>query len=138
MELLVFAMSLLAILSFCSLTQNWMLVRNRLWESAVLFGCDRRRCSARACSWTSSIRRSTPSRWTLRQGGIPTDPGQIVRFHVVRETRYGDRFKLFALETPEPDRLQIQGPFGVTLGQGPTAGGQSMPRLSAGRQTPPA
>ena len=34
--LLIFAMSLLAILAFSSLTQNWMLVRNRLWESAVL------------------------------------------------------------------------------------------------------
>ena len=31
------------------------------------------------------------------------EPGRKVRFHVVRETDYGDRFKLFVLETPEDE-----------------------------------
>jgi hypothetical protein len=53
----------------------------------------------------------------LASGELTPDPGQVVRFHVVRETPYGDRYKLFALETPEPSALQIQGPFGMTLGQ---------------------
>ncbi len=115
--ILVFVVSLLAILSFSSLTQNWMLVRNRLWESLVLV--------------VVILALFRPSLFMDRiyppfdevdmqsfvGGEVTTEPGQVVRFHVVRETRYGDRFKLFALPTPEPSPLQIQGPFGLTLAQ---------------------
>jgi len=112
---LVFVMSLLAILAFASLTQNWMFVRNRWWESAVL-----------AVAIVMLFRPGlfmdrlyppfqTIAPETFISGEFVPEPGQIVRFHAVRETRYGDRFKLFALQTPEPGGLQIQGPFGVTL-----------------------
>ena len=113
--IVVFVMSLLAILAFASLTQNWMLVRNRLWESAVLivaivalfrpgFFMDRIYPPFEALDIAA---------WST--GEATTAPGRIVRFHVVRETDYGDRFKLFAIPTPEPGGLQPQGPFGVTL-----------------------
>jgi len=115
--LLVFVMSLLAILAFASLTQNWLFVRNRLWESALL-----------AVAIVMLFRpgvfmdRIYPPFETVApeaflSGAFTPQPGQIVRFHVVRETRYGDRFKLFALRTPEAGGLQIQGPFGVSLDQ---------------------
>ncbi len=113
--ILVFAMSLLAILAFASLTQNWMFVRNRIWESALL-----------AVAVVMLFRPGlfidqiyppfeTVASKDFVSGEFTPQPGQIVRFHVVRETRYGDRFKLFALQTPEPGGLQIQGPFGLTL-----------------------
>jgi hypothetical protein len=112
--ILVFAMSLLAILAFASVTQNWLFVRNRLWESALL-----------AVAIVMLFRpglfmdRIYPPFKTIApeayvSGEFAPQPGQIVRFHVVRETRYGDRYKLFALRTPESGP-QIQGPFGLTL-----------------------
>lgn len=115
--ILIFVMSLLAILAFASLTQNWLLVRNRLWEAALL-----------AVAVVMLFRpglfmdRLYPPFETIApeafvSGEFVPQPGQIVRFHAVRETRYGDRFRLFALRTPEPARLQVQGPFGITLAQ---------------------
>lgn len=114
---LIFFVSLVAILSFSSLTQNWMFVRNRLWESLVLV--------------VVIVALFRPSLFmdriyppfepvdtqALADGTLAPKPGRIVRFHVTRETPYGDRFKLFALETPEPSTLQVQGPFGLTLAE---------------------
>ncbi len=116
--ILIFVVSLLAILSFSSLTQNWMLVRNRLWESLVLV--------------VVIVALFRPSLFMDRlyppfdeveierfvAGEIQIEPGDVMRFHVVRETLYGDRFKLFTLTAPEPSRLQTQGPFGLTLAEG--------------------
>jgi len=113
--LLVFVASLLAILSFASLTQNWMLVKNRLWESLAL-----------AAVVLALFRpglfmdRIYPPFAPLDPqqfagGAVTMTPGQIVRFHVTRETNYGKRYKLFALKTPAPAGAQIQGPFGVRL-----------------------
>jgi TRAP transporter 4TM/12TM fusion protein len=115
--ILVFVMSLLAILAFASLTQNWLFVRNRLWESALL-----------AVAVVMLFRPGlfmdqlyppfeTIAPEAFVSGEFVPRPGQIVRFHVVRETRYGDRFRLFAIRTPELGGLQIQGPYGVTLAQ---------------------
>jgi TRAP transporter 4TM/12TM fusion protein len=115
--ILVFVVSLLAILSFSSLTQNWMLVRNRLWESIALVVVILAlfRPSIFMDRIYPPFEEIDPQ--ALASGELTTAPGQVVRFHVVRETSYGDRFKLFALVTPEPSALQIQGPFGMTLGR---------------------
>jgi len=116
---MVFVVSLLAILAFASLTQNWMLVRNRLWESLVLV-------VAIVALFRPGIfmDRIYPP-WepvdpaVIADGTFAAEPGRVVRFHVTRETAYGDRFKLFAMVTPEPSRLQMQGPYGMTLEQEP-------------------
>ena len=50
-------------------------------------------------------------------GEMFVDPGRNVRFHVVRETDYGDRFKLFVLTTPEGDSSGRGGPYGIELAQ---------------------
>ncbi len=112
---LVFVVSLLAILSFSALTQNWIMVRNRWWESLGLIVV----ILALFRPGLFMDRVYPPfapvSMQGFAAGEVTTDPEQVVRFHVVRKTPYGDRFKLFALETPEPSRLETQGPFGLTL-----------------------
>ncbi|WP_159587270.1 TRAP transporter permease [Chelativorans xinjiangense] len=113
--LLVFIVSLLAILAFASLTQNWLLVRNRFWEALVLI-------VVIVALFRPSLfmDRLYPPFETVPPQSVAEltpEPGRIVRFHVVRETPYGDRFKLFALKTPEPSPRQVQGPFGVELAQ---------------------
>ncbi|WP_421726094.1 TRAP transporter permease [Bauldia sp.] len=114
---LIFAMSLLAILAFSSLTQNWMLVRNRVWESLILIVVILAlfRPGLFMDQLYPPYRDVDVARFAA--GEVTTDPGQVVRFHVVQESRYGERYKLFALPTPEPGGVQIQGPFGLTLGQ---------------------
>jgi TRAP transporter 4TM/12TM fusion protein len=112
---LIFIVSLLAILSFSSLTQYWMLVRLRLWESLALVvvilalfrpGLFMDRIYPPFEPWDTQ---------RFVGGALTADPRQVVRFHVTRETEYGDRFKLFALQTPEPSSLQSLGQFGLTL-----------------------
>lgn len=114
--ILIFIVSLLAILAFASVTQNWLLVRNKLWESACL-----------AIAIVALFRpgvimdrffppyESIPIE-SFSAAGFTVDPGQIVRLHITRETPYGDRFKLFALVAPEKPPTASGGPFGVTLG----------------------
>ncbi|MCV2868876.1 TRAP transporter permease [Defluviimonas sp. WL0002] len=115
--LVVFVASLLAILAFASLTQNWMLVRNRLWESValvlVIFALFRPSLFMDQVYPPFAM---VPTA-TFASGTFTAAPGQIVRFHVTRETAYGDRLKLFALPAPEAGARQQQGPFGVTLAQ---------------------
>jgi len=49
-------------------------------------------------------------------GEISPEAGRKLRLHVVRETDYGDRFKLFVLHTPEGGVAGDAGKaFGVTL-----------------------
>ncbi len=115
--LLVFVASLLAILSFASLTQNWMLVKNRLWESLalVLVVLALFRPGLFMDRLYPPFEPIAPQ--DFASGTVTPAPGQIVQFHITRHTNYGDRYKLFALQTPEPGGLQIQGPFGLTLAQ---------------------
>ena len=112
---LVLVMSVLAMLAFAALTQHWMFVRNRLWESALLavavvmlfrpgFFMDRIYPPFESIAPEAFV-----------SGEFVPQPDQIVRFHVLRETRYGDRFKLFALRTPDSGGTQIQGPFGLAF-----------------------
>lgn len=115
--IMVFIVSLLAILAFASVTQNWMLVRNRLWESLILV-------VAIVALFRPSVildriyppfNQIDPARFVSSE--FTPEPGRIIRFHVLRETPYGDRFKLFALVTPESKPGQFQGPFGVGFAQ---------------------
>ena len=102
--LMIFVVSLLAILAFASLTQNWLLVRNRWWESVLL-----------ALAIVALFRpgvymdRFYPPFEEIAigafvSGEVAPEPGQVIRLHITRETAYGDRLKLFALETPDPAR----------------------------------
>jgi len=115
--LMVFVVSLIAILSFASLTQNWMLVRNRIWESIILIVV-----IVALFRPSLILDRIYPpfdpvDTATFANGEFNPEPGRIVRFHVLRETPYGDRFKLFALVMPEPRAEGRKASLGLGLGQ---------------------
>ncbi|MCH7888165.1 MAG: TRAP transporter permease [Proteobacteria bacterium] len=99
--LLVISMSLIAILSFAALTQGWMIVRLRLYEMAMLavvilalfrpgFIMDRFYPEFVSLDLDEFVAGEAAGR-----------PGYDVRFHVVRETNYGDRYKLYRIATPD-------------------------------------
>ena len=100
---MVFVVSLIAILSFSALTQGWLLVRLRLYEAILLilvivplFRPDfvLNLVKPEFSSVGIAEVEAAPSR-------IPAD--RTVRLHVVRSTDYGDRYKLFAISPPPPE-----------------------------------
>ena len=52
---------------------------------------------------------------TFITGEVVADPGYSIRMHVVRQTDYGDRFKLFRIATPELGAAGPQGLYGVKI-----------------------
>ena len=112
---LVVLMSLLAILAFSSLTQGWMLVRVRWYEGILL---------AVACFMLfrpdffmdQVVPPFEPVEFgSFVSGEFGPAPGRHVRLHVTRETNYGDRYKLFALKTPERPGEHPAETFGLQL-----------------------
>ena len=119
--LMVFIVSLLAILAFSAIAQGWMFVRLRVHEGVLL-----------AVAVVALFRpdfimnRIAPpfapvDIAALAAGGPAAAPGRTVRFHVVRQTDYGDRFKLFVVKTPEAGEKPARrfgpdlGPYGIRL-----------------------
>ena len=112
---LVFVMSLLAILAFSSLTQGWMLVKVRWYEGVLLalacfmlfrpdYFMDKLAPPFEPVEFDSFV-----------SGEFTPEPGRNVRLHVTRETDYGERYKLFRLETPESSGASPADTFGVVL-----------------------
>ena len=111
---MVIGAALVAIFSFSSITQGWMLVRLRLHEGVVL-----------AVVVLAMFRPdfvmnqfyppfASVDLATFTAGEITAEPGRKLRFHVVRQTNYGDRFKLFVLGTPQA-RARQGSPYGIYL-----------------------
>ena len=101
--IMIFVVSLIAILCFSSITQRWMLVRLKLYEMALLAVVTL--ALFRPDFFMDQVYpafRNVPME-RFAAGEMSVEPGRQVRFHIVRETLYGDRFKLFVLERPEPD-----------------------------------
>ena len=114
---MVAVMSLLAILAFSSLTQGWMFVKVRWYEGVLL---------AVACVMLFRpgffMDQIAPPFEPVEfaafaSGEFAPEPGRQVRLHVTRETPYGDRFKLFRLETPEQSSRTPAETFGLVLEQ---------------------
>ena len=112
---LVVVMSLLAILAFSSLTQGWMFVKVRWYEAVLL---------AAACFMLFRpgffMDEIAPPFQPIAfeafaSGEFTPEPGRSVRLHVTRETNYGERFKLFVLETPAAQAATPAATFGVGL-----------------------
>ena len=112
---LVVVMSLLAVLAFSSLTQGWMLVRVRWYEGVLLavacfmlfrpgFFMDRIVPPFEQVDFESFV-----------SGGFAPVPERHVRLHVTRETHYGERYKLFALKTPENPADSAAETFGIRI-----------------------
>lgn len=100
--LTVFAVSLIAILCFASITQGWLLTRLSILERLLLavvvvalFRPDF--LMNRIFPQFSPI----PLSQIAEETGAAVPDDRAVRLHVTRETEYGDRFKLFVL--PRPD-----------------------------------
>ena len=112
---LVVVMSLLAILAFSALTQGWMFVKVRWYEGVLL---------ALACFMLFRpgffMDRIAPpfapvGLEAFVAGEFRAEPGRHVRFHVTRETDYGERYKLFSFETPESSPASPAETFGLAL-----------------------
>jgi len=106
---LVFTVSLLAILCFSSLTQWWMFVRLRLYEAVLLLA-----------AMTGLFRPDFVMNLAYPEfapvdigrfvaGEATIEKGRAIRLHVVRRTDYGDRFKLFRLESSGAGGLKAYG-----------------------------
>lgn len=99
--LLVFFCSLMAILAFSSLTQAWFIVKLRWYEGLVLI------VAIVALFRPGLVMDQVYPEFEpvalhgFGSGEAVAPPGGTVRFHVVRSTNYGDRFKLFRTTTPE-------------------------------------
>ncbi len=112
---LVAVMSLLAILAFSSLTQGWMFVKVRWYEALLL---------AAACFMLFRpgffMDHIAPpfepvAYQSFASGEFMPEPGRQVRLHVTRETDYGERYKLFVMETPADQAATPAETFGVGL-----------------------
>ena len=115
----IFVVSLIAILAFSSATQGWLLVRNRLYESLLLLVVSL--ALFRPGAFMDRIYPPfTPVGLdTFVAGELSIEPGRQVRLHVTRETRYGDRYKLFLLNAPEAEAATPDEPYGLTLEREP-------------------
>ncbi len=113
--LMVFVVSLIAILCFSSLTQRWMFTRVKLWEMAVLFivMVGLFRPNIYMSQIYPDFIELDPAKFVA--GEIQIEPGRDIRVHVTRSTEYGDRFKLFRIPIPEDADGDIQKVLGLTL-----------------------
>ena len=113
--LMVFVVSLLAILSFTSITQRWMIVKLKLHEMAMLavvvvalfrpgFIMDQFYPAFKPLDLESFV-----------AGDAAARPGYGIRIHVVRSTDYGDRFKLYRIATPDMAAAGPQVLYGLKI-----------------------
>ncbi len=109
---MVFIVSLIAIFCFSSLTQWWLIIRLRWYEAICLllamigffrpdFVMDRIHPEFAPVEMPEAV-----------MGQFTVPEGRAIRLHVVRETDYGDRFKLFRINGTGKQGL---GPYGLEL-----------------------
>ena len=114
--LIVFIVSLLAILCFSSATQGWLLVRTRWYEALLLL------LMTFAFFRPDALLEQIYSAYVFApferfvSGDVQVEPQQKLRLHVTRETDYGDRYKLFVFENPAGAKTSTN-PYGVNLAQ---------------------
>ena len=113
--LMIFVVSLLALLSFSSLTQGWLLIKVRYYESLMLVVVIIALFRPGFLMDFVYPEFATLDLENFVAGEISANPGYTVRFHVVRSTDYGDRFKLYRLATPDMASLGPSELYGVTL-----------------------
>ena len=113
--LLIFAVTMLALLSFSSLTQGWTLVSNRIHEGLMLAVVVMMLFRPGIFMNLVYPDFATFDLEKFVAGEVSAKRAYTVRFHIVRTTDYGDRFKLFRLATPD---MPAAGPgdyYGVTF-----------------------
>ena len=113
--IMVFIVSLIAILCFSSMTQNYMLVRNK-WYEGILLGF----VMVGLFRPDVYLDRVYPAFSSLDlekfvAGEVTGRPGYAVRIHVTSETEYGDRYRLYRMVTPELGAATDLGLYGVKI-----------------------
>jgi len=99
----IFFVGLIAIFCFSSATQGWLLVRTRWYEIIALLVV-----MIALFRPAAIMDRIFPPFETLDldrfvAGEVAVEPGETLRLHTTRETRYGDRFRLYTFEVPAAD-----------------------------------
>lgn len=113
--LMVFVISLLAILAFSSLTLNWMFVKNRLWENVVLAVVTLALFRPGVILDLVYPEFEPVVLQDFVEGRFMQEPGRTVRFHMTVHTDYGERFRLYRLETPQTSADTPMATYGVRL-----------------------
>jgi TRAP transporter 4TM/12TM fusion protein len=113
--ILIFVVSLIAILCFSSATQGWLIIKTRLYESVLLLVV-----SFALFRPDFVMNQFYPQFATLDlekfvAGEAVAPAGYSVRFHVVRSTDYGDRFKLYRVATPDMVAAGPEELYGVMI-----------------------
>ena len=111
--LLVFFVSLVAILSFTSATQAWLLTRLKWFEILTLL-------FVTVCMFRPDfiMNFAYPEYEQIKKGlneQVLVEKGSIFRVHITRYTNYGERYKLFAFPINETEKLSVSDITGLTL-----------------------
>jgi len=99
--IVIFVVSLLAILAFSSATQGWLFVRSRWYEIALLLVVTLALFRPDALMNQIYPEFSPIHIDRFSSGEQKIENGRKIRLHVTRETDYGDRYKLFVFTLPE-------------------------------------
>ena len=108
--LLIFFVSLVAILSFTSATQCWLLTRLRWYEIILLLLVTI--CMFRPDFVLNAVYPEFSKYSDEFEKSIFLEEGKLIRLHITRHTNYGERYKLFAFKIEEDTNKSI----GETLG----------------------
>ncbi len=113
--LMIFAMTLLALFSFSSLTQGWIIVKTTIAESILLAAIVV--CLFRPDYVMDQIipKFATFDMAKFATGEASATPGYSVRFHLTRSTDYGDRFKLYRVATPDMNIPEPEYRYGIKM-----------------------
>jgi TRAP transporter 4TM/12TM fusion protein len=113
--LMIFAMTLLALFSFSSLTQGWIIIKTTIIESILLI-------VVVVCLFRPDFvmnqffpKFNTFDTGKFVSGEASATPGYSVRFHLTRSTEYGDRFKLYRVFTPDMQNRSIEARYGIQM-----------------------
>jgi TRAP transporter 4TM/12TM fusion protein len=114
--MLIFIVSLIAILCFSSLTQNYMFAKNRPYESVLLIIIivGMFRPDFLLNQFSPAYASLKLSRVITGDVSLPAD--RTVRLHITRNTDYGDRYKLYRVKSPaNGDTRHIGQVWGIEL-----------------------
>jgi hypothetical protein len=122
MGILIFVLSVIALFCFSSVTQGWLITKVRWYESVALLVVMIAlfRPDLVMDQFYPPFTKVDMER--LAAGEQVAEPGYSIRLHIVRETDYGDRLKLYRIGTPEIAPDPEFGPYGMVLD--PTADGR--------------
>jgi TRAP transporter 4TM/12TM fusion protein len=113
--LMIFVMTLLALFSFSSLTQRWIIIKTTIVENILLAAvvvCLFRPDFVMDQFFSKFVTFDTAK---FASGEASATPGYSVRFHLTRSTDYGDRFKLYRVYTPELTDTGPEARYGIKL-----------------------